>query len=82
MEDLQLVRSDNPVAPVVLLQPRHRRSVFGGVSRVDDVPVCDILQVYLDLYHLPDRGREQADFVYDRILGPLIRSAVEPPDGI
>jgi len=82
MEALQLVRSDNPVAPVVLLQPRHRRSVFGGVSRLDDVPVCDILQVYLDLYHLPDRGREQADFVYERILGPLIRSAVEPPDGI
>ena len=82
MEALQLVRSDNPVAPVVLLQPRHGRSVFGGVSRVDDVPVCDILQVYLDLYHLPDRGREQADFVYERILEPLIRSAVEPPDGI
>jgi len=82
MEALQLVRSDNPVAPVVLLQPRHRRSVFGGVSRVDDVPVCDILQVYLDLYHLPDRGREQADFVHERILGPLIRGAVEPPDGI
>jgi len=82
MEALQLVRSDNPVAPVVLLQPRHRRSVFGGVSRLDDVPVCDILQVYLDLYHLPDRGREQADFVYERILEPLIRSAVEPPDGI
>ena len=82
MEELQLVRSDNPVAPVVLLQPKHRRSVFGGVSRVDGVPVCDILQVYLDLYHLPDRGREQADFVYERILGPLIRSAVEPQDGI
>ena len=82
MEALQLVRSDNPAAPVVLLQPRHRRSVFGGVSRLDDVPVCDILQVYLDLYHLPDRGREQADFVYERILEPLIRSAVEPPDGI
>ena len=82
MEALQLVPSDNPVAPVVLLQPRHRRSVFGGASRVDDVAVCDILQVYLDLYHLPDRGREQADFVYERILEPLIRSAVEPPDGI
>ena len=82
MEALQLVPSDNPAAPVVLLQPRHRRSVFGGVLRLDDVPVCDILQVYLDLYHLPDRGREQADFVYERILEPLIRSAVEPPDGI
>lgn len=82
MEALQVVPSDNPGAPIVLLQPKHRRSIFGGVSRVDDVPVCDILQVYLDLYHLPDRGREQADFVYERILEPLIRSAVELSDGI
>lgn len=82
MEALQVVPSDNPGAPIVLLQPRHRRSIFGGISRVDDVPVCDILQVYLDLYHLPDRGREQADFVYERILGPLIRSALELSDGM
>lgn len=82
MNILQVVPSSNPGAPIVLLQPRHRRSIFGGVSRVDDVPVCDILQVYLDLYHLPDRGREQADFVHERILGSLIRSAVELSDGI
>jgi hypothetical protein len=82
MDTLQVVASDNPGAPIVLLQPRHRRSVFGGVSRVDDVPVCDILQVYLDLYHLPDRGREQADFVYERILETLVRNAAELSDGI
>ena len=82
MKRLQLVESQNPVAPVILLQPRHRRSVFGGVSRIDGVPVCDILQVYLDLYHLPDRGREQAEFIQERMLEPIIRAAAEPSDGI
>jgi hypothetical protein len=82
MKRLQLVESQNPAAPVILLQPRHRRSVFGGVSRVDGVPVCDILQVYLDLYHLPDRGREQAEFIQERMLEPIVRAAAEPSDGM
>lgn len=80
METLQLVPSADPGAPIVLLRPRHPRSVFGGVSRLDGVSVCDILQVYLDLYHLPDRGREQADFVHERMLGLLLRNAAEPQD--
>jgi len=80
MEGLQLVPSGDPGAPIVLLRPRHPRSVFGGVSRLDGVPVCDILQVYLDLCHLPDRGREQADFVNERMLGTLLRNAAEPQD--
>ncbi len=78
IEKLQLAPSADPGAPIVLLRPRHPRSVFGGVSRLDGMPVCDILQVYLDLYHLPDRGREQADFVHERMLGPLLRNAAEP----
>jgi hypothetical protein len=80
MKHLQLVESPNPVAPVILLEPKHRRSVFGGVSRVDGVPVCDILQVYLDLYHLPDRGREQAEFVHERVLEPILRGDAEASD--
>jgi len=82
MKHLQLAESAAPMAPVILLQPRYRRSIFGGVSRVDGVPVCDILQVYLDLYQLPDRGREQADFVRERMLEPLFRIATEPFHGI
>jgi len=78
MEALQLVPSADPGAPIVLLRPRHPRSVFGGILSLDGVSVCDIFQVYLDLYHLPDRGREQADFVNERMLGPLLRNAAEP----
>jgi hypothetical protein len=77
MEGLQLVPSANLAAPIVLLRPKHSRAVFGGITRLDGLPVCDILQVYLDLYHLPDRGREQADFVYEQMLAPLVRQASE-----
>jgi hypothetical protein len=82
MKHLQLAESNAPNAPIILLQPRHRRSVFGGVLHVDGVPVCDILQVYLDLYQLPDRGREQADLVRERMLEPLLRAATERFYGI
>ena len=80
MKHLQLVESQNAVAPVMLLEPRHIRSVFGGLSRIDGVPVCDILQVYLDLYYLPDRGREQAEFIHERMLEPIMRAGTEPSD--
>lgn len=82
MKHLQLVESANPAAPIVLLQPKHRRSALGGVVRNDGIPLCDILQVYLDLYHLPDRGREQADFVHERMLEPLMRAATESAHAI
>ena len=82
LEKLRLVPSPEPGAPIVLLRPRHPRSALGGVSRLDGVRVCDILQIYLDLYHLPDRGREQAEWVYERMLETLIRKAAEPVDGL
>jgi hypothetical protein len=82
MKHLQLVESQNAVAPVILLEPKHLRSVFGGVSRIDGVPVCDILQVYLDLYYLPDRGREQAEFIHERMLEPIMHAGTEPSDEI
>ncbi len=80
MERLQLVPSGRAQASVVLLRPKHPRSVFGGVVRLDGVPACDLCQVHLDLYHLLDRGREQADFLYERALGTVLRAASELPD--
>ena len=79
---LRLVPSERASAPIMLLQPRHPRSVFGGVQRLDAVRVCDLLQIYLDLYHLPDRGREQADFIYERRLEALLHDAQRRAHGI
>jgi hypothetical protein len=58
-------------ASVFLVEPKYPKSVFGGRVVRRGIPICDILQCYLDLFNLPDRGREQADFVYENILFKL-----------
>jgi len=55
-------------ANVFLVEPKYPKSVFGGRVVRKGIPICDILQCYLDLFNLPDRGREQADFIYENIL--------------
>jgi hypothetical protein len=50
--------------------PGNRESVFRGVVRKDGVPVCDILQVWLDVSQHPSRGKEQADLIWRKILSP------------
>ncbi len=55
-------------ANIFLVEPKYPKSVFGGRVVRKGVPICDILQCYLDLFNLPDRGREQADFIYENIL--------------
>jgi hypothetical protein len=82
LQTLRLVPSSNPAARICLLRPKHARSVFGGVTLLDGIQVCDHLQVYLDLYHLPDRGREQAEFLRERALAPALKAAAEPQHAI
>ena len=48
------------------------QSVFRGAVLVDGVLVSDILQVWLDSANHPSRGKEQADLIHRRIVGPLI----------
>jgi hypothetical protein len=81
LDVLQLAPDSSMAAPIVLIRPRHPRSVFRAASRLDGIMVCDALQVYFDLYHLPDRGREQADFLSDSVLKPVLTRAGERPDG-
>ena len=56
----------------ILRQPSAPQSVFRGIVRIDDAPVSDILQVWLDVSSHPSRGREQADLIRRRILDPVI----------
>jgi hypothetical protein len=69
---LGLIPAESPSeANLFLVEPKYPRSVFGGRVIREGIPVCDILQCYLDLYNLPDRGREQADFVFENILSKI-----------
>jgi hypothetical protein len=60
---------------VFLVEPKYPRSVFGGRVAKQGIPICDILQSYLDLFNLPDRGREQADFIYQNIVSKIFEKA-------
>jgi DNA-binding transcriptional ArsR family regulator len=51
---------------VVLLAPFYRESLWEGVRRVGQIPVVSDLQLVLDLWHYPVRGREQAELLLDR----------------
>jgi hypothetical protein len=54
--------------------PTNPESVFRAATKVDGAPVCDVLQVWLDTTSYPTRGREQADVIRKRALGPLFRA--------
>jgi hypothetical protein len=69
---LSLIPAESPSeANLFLVEAKYPRSIFGGRVIKGGIPVCDILQCYLDLYNLPDRGREQADFVFEYILSKI-----------
>jgi hypothetical protein len=55
--------------------PGNRESAFRGVVRNDDVPVSDILQVWLDVSQHPSRGKVQADLIWRKILSPALESS-------
>lgn len=62
---------------VILRQAPAPKSVFRGLVRANELPVCDILQVWLDVSSHPSRGQEQADLIRDRVLDPVIRGEYE-----
>ena len=52
------------------------QSVFRGAVIRNAIPVCDVLQVWLDVSGHPSRGSEQADLIRRTILEPVIRERV------
>jgi hypothetical protein len=73
LEKLGFSASSVDVDPDVYIRvPRNDESVFRGVVLNDGVPVCDVLQVWLDVGQHPSRGREQADLIWRKILVPAL----------
>jgi hypothetical protein len=59
---------------LVLLRPFYRTSLWQSVraaSRAADVNIVSDLQLVLDLWNYPLRGREQAELIRDRVLRPI-----------
>jgi hypothetical protein len=57
---------------VYIRVPAVPESVFRGAVSRDDLPVSDVLQVWLDTAAYPARGQEQADMIYRRVLRLLL----------
>jgi len=55
--------------------PYYRISAFFDRQEAAGLPVVSDLQLYLDLYDYPLRGREQAEQILERRLGPKLQAA-------
>jgi hypothetical protein len=58
-------------ADVFVRVPSFRESVFRAAVKPHGIPVCDILQVWLDVADHPARGASQAQQIWRNILAPL-----------
>jgi len=64
-------------ANLQIMIPYYRISAFFACRRIEVLPVVSDLQLYLDLYDFPVRGREQAEHLYARRLAPKVRALEE-----
>jgi len=53
---------------LILVRPYYRNSAFYDGRRIDGLPVVSDIQLYLDLYGYPVRGREQAEHLFQKRL--------------
>lgn len=70
LAELELVRVEHPAeADCIVIRPRFPESVFRACVAVEDVPVADALQCWLDVSFHPVRGAEQATEIAARVWG-------------
>ena len=73
LEKLGLSTNSVDVDPDVYIRVRRNdESVFRSVVLNGGVPVCDALQVWLDVAQHSSRGKKQADLIWRRILAPVL----------
>lgn len=53
---------------IVMVRP-YDAGVFSGLQVIEGVNVVSNIQLYVDLYNYPARGREQAEFLRERKIG-------------
>lgn len=68
---LNLMESEQG-ANVILAIPYYKHSAFYQKQQVKGLRVASDIQLYLDLYHYPLRGLEQAEHIYEKRLKPLV----------
>jgi hypothetical protein len=72
LKSLGLLPADPQQRPDLFVRvPGFRESVFRAAVVRDGIPVCDIVQVWLDVSGHPARGASQAQEIWRRVLVPL-----------
>lgn len=79
----QLIRSwrdvlrltPDKLGPIHLIQPYYADSGSYGAQVIQKLPVVSAIQLYLDCYRYPVRGREQAEHILSQVLMPRWRDA-------
>jgi len=51
---------------VLLIEPYYKRLIKQNMKGGKDISECPLLLAFLDLYHFPLRGQEQAEFIAQR----------------
>lgn len=62
-EGLKAGWTPSPTGKVVLFAPYYKDSAWFGLRQIKRIPVVSNLQLILDLWHYPVRGREQAEML-------------------
>jgi DNA-binding MarR family transcriptional regulator len=62
---------------LILMRPFYRRSVWLNTQTRRGLPIVDVVQLILDLWRYPERGREQAQHILD-LRGRLSDSLFDP----
>lgn len=50
------------------LRPYYKYSIFYGRQKIEGMWIASFVQLYLDLYHYPARGREHADILLEHVI--------------
>ena len=59
----------------ILREAPSPQSVFRGMVRPAGVPVCDAIQIWLDVSGHPSRGSEQAALIYRKVLSRVVEGS-------
>lgn len=73
LEELALRRGweASPSGKLCLLEPSYAESVWFREREEDGIPVVGPVQLVVDLWHYPVRGREAARHLIERVLRPI-----------
>ena len=73
-QDVLRLKPDR-LGPIHLIEPYYARSGVYGAQELRKLPVVSPIQLYLDCYRYPVRGREQAEHILSEVLMPRWRNA-------